>query len=104
MTESRSGRSDRRYEVAEKTEDEHLRERIRRVIHDVVGNSPDSDDENLRDIGVDSFRLIELTTVLETEFSISIPDEHLQWCGMETVGRISETVAKGLPSSVVEKL
>jgi acyl carrier protein len=90
--------------MTEKTEDERLRERIRRVIHDVVGSSPGSDDENLRDIGVDSFRLIELATALEAEFSISIPDEHLHWCSLESVGRISETVAKGIPSNEVEKL
>jgi acyl carrier protein len=88
--------------VAETTEDEHLRAHIRRVIHDVVGKFPDSDDENLRDIGVDSFKLIQLTTVLESELSITIPDEHLQWCSMETVSRISDTVANGLPSNEVE--
>jgi acyl carrier protein len=90
--------------MTEKTEGEHLRERIRRVIHDVVGSSPDSDDENLRDIGVDSFRLIELATALEAEFSISIPDEHLQWCSLESVGRITETVAKGLSANEIEEL
>lgn len=87
-----------------KTEDGHLRERIRRVIHDVVGGSPDSDDENLRDTGVDSFRLIELATALEAEFSISIPDEHLQWCSLESVGRITETVAKALSANEAEEL
>jgi acyl carrier protein len=58
------------------------RERIRAVIRDVVGNCPDSDDANLRDHGVDSFTLIELATALEEKFSITIPDELLQWCTM----------------------
>jgi acyl carrier protein len=90
--------------MTEKTDDEHLRQRIRRVIHDVVGSSPDGDAENLRDIGVDSFRLIELATALEAEFSMSIPDEHLQWCSLVSVDRITETVAKGLSSNEAEEL
>lgn len=89
--------------MIEKFEDEHLRERIRRVIRDVVGRSPGSDDDNLRDIGVDSFRLIELTVALENEFSISIPDDSLQWCSMDSVDRISATVAKGIPVNEAEK-
>lgn len=71
-------------------------ERIRRVIRDVVGQVPDSDEENLRDIGIDSFMVIELTIALESEFSISIPDAQLEWCNMQTVGRISEIVVKAL--------
>lgn len=89
--------------MTEKLDEQHLRKRVRRVIHDVVGSSPGNDEENLRDIGVDSFRLIELTVALETEFSMSFPDESLQWCSMESVDRISETIAKELPSSEVDK-
>lgn len=80
-----------------------LRQRIRRVIQDVVGMSPNSDDQNLRDAGVDSFKLIELATTLEDRFSVSIPDERLQWCSMESVDRISETIAEALSSSEVEE-
>ena len=76
-----------------------MRERIRRVIKAVVGRSPDNDDENLRDLGVDSFMVIELTMALESEFSITIPDESLQWCSMENVGQIEKIVADGLEHS-----
>ena len=77
-------------------EEDARRERIRAVIRDVVGDCPDSDDVNLRNHGVDSFTLIELVTALETAFSISVPDEYLQWCRMESVARISETITRGL--------
>jgi acyl carrier protein len=76
-----------------------VRERVRRVIKEVVGRSPGSDDESLRDLGVDSFMIIELTMALEAEFSITIPDESLQWCTMDNVGQIDKIVVGGLEQS-----
>lgn len=80
--------------MVEESENEGTRERIRRVVRNVAGHAPDNDDENLRDIGVDSFMIVELTIALESEFSISVPDDQLQWSSMETVSRISEIVAR----------
>lgn len=83
-------------EMVEAIDDENVRERIRRVVKEVVGRLPDTDDGNLRDIGVDSFTVVELTMALESEFSITIPDEQLEWCKMENIGLLSQIVVKGL--------
>jgi acyl carrier protein len=85
--------------MAEENERAAVRERIRRVVSEVVGRSPGSDEENLRDLGVDSFMMIELTMALESEFSITIPDESLQWCTMDDVGKIYEIVVGDLEQS-----
>jgi acyl carrier protein len=85
--------------VAEEDEAGAVRERIRRVIKEVAGRSPGSDDENLRDLGVDSFMVIELTIALESEFSITIPDESLQWCNLESVGQIDKIITGELGQS-----
>jgi acyl carrier protein len=85
--------------MAEENEQAAVRERIRRVVKEVVGRSPGSDDESLRDLGVDSFMMIELTMALESEFSITIPDESLQWCTMDNVGQIDKIVVDGLEQS-----
>jgi acyl carrier protein len=78
--------------VIEATKHGDTSERVRRVVEDVVGRAPDADGEDLRDVGLDSFMVVELTIALETEFSIVIPDEQLQWCSLETIDRISATV------------
>lgn len=69
-------------------------QRIRRVVTTVVNRSPEGDDTDLRDIGMDSLALIELTLALESEFDVAIPDDQLAYCHLGTVHQISEVLRR----------
>lgn len=80
------------------TNDGDLRSRIRRVIEQVSGTAPAQDGDDLRDTGMDSFLVVQLAIALEDEFSVAIPDEHLEWCRVHTVDQISKTIGDLLPA------
>lgn len=71
---------------------EVTRARVRRIVCEVVGCGPEVDVDNVRALGIDSFKVVELTLALEDEFAIAIPDDKLLWSSLETIDRIAALV------------
>ncbi|HWL06766.1 MAG TPA: acyl carrier protein [Xanthobacteraceae bacterium] len=66
-------------------------DRVRAVIADTMGTTPDKIDANahlIDDIGCDSLDYVEITIGLEKEFAVHIPDRDV-----EHLHRVSEIVA-----------
>jgi acyl carrier protein len=71
------------------------RERVRGLVEKVAGKAvPEDPDESLFESGVlDSFKLPDLVSALEQEFSIQVSDADLRPRNFDSLARISEYLA-----------
>ncbi|MGI8667313.1 MAG: acyl carrier protein [Jatrophihabitans sp.] len=53
-----------------------------------AGESPIADESNLRDLGLDSMRSIELLFAVEDAYGVVLPDEHLTDTTFDTPQRL----------------
>ncbi len=73
------------------------RDAIVKTVIEITGDTLDTDvelteDTNLKELGADSFDLLELVTALEDEFELSLIDEDVE--KIATIGEIADAVVR----------
>lgn len=73
------------------------RDAIVKTVIEITGDTLDIDvelteDTNLKELGADSFDLLELVTALEDEFELSLIDEDVE--KIATIGEIADAVVR----------
>lgn len=71
---------------------QEILEKVVELVNDTldVDNVELSEDTNLKDLGADSFDLLELVTALEDEFELTMDDEDVE--KIATVGQVVDAI------------
>lgn len=71
---------------------QEIREKVVELVNDTldVDNVELNEDTNLKDLGADSFDLLELVTALEDEFELTMDDEDVE--KIATVGQVVDAI------------
>ncbi len=71
---------------------QEIREKVVELVNDTldVDNVELNEDTNLKDLGADSFDLLELVTALEDEFELTMDDDDVE--KIATVGQVVDAI------------